>query len=122
MPLQEVGPLPMEDDLSAPTPSKPQFAPLSASDQLKERLEFRRVSVPAHRMTPLKNSWLALYKPVTETLKLDMRMNLKSKKVRWGKDVCRNYAKLMHQAWPLSARAVIAKQNGNMPPECATKN
>ncbi|KDD73862.1 hypothetical protein H632_c1778p0, partial [Helicosporidium sp. ATCC 50920] len=31
-------------------------------------------------MTPLKNSWLALYKPVTETLKLDMRMNLKSKK------------------------------------------
>eukprot|EP00889_Picochlorum_renovo_P008263 jgi/Picre1/35293/NNA_002755.t1 len=32
-------------------------------------------------MTPLKNNWLALYKPVTENLKLDMRMNLKSRKV-----------------------------------------
>jgi len=40
--------------------------------------------VPAHRMTPLKNAWLALYKPVTENLRLDMRMNLKTRKVRAG--------------------------------------
>lgn len=36
-----------------------------------------------NRMTPLKNNWLALYKPVTENLKLDMRMNLKTRKVGW---------------------------------------
>ena len=35
-------------------------------------------------MTPLKNNWLALYKPVTENLKLDMRMNLKTRKVGGG--------------------------------------
>jgi RNA-binding protein PNO1 len=32
-------------------------------------------------MTPLKNAWMTLYQPVTEQLKLDMRMNLKTKKV-----------------------------------------
>ncbi len=32
-------------------------------------------------MTPLKSHWMELYKPVTETLKLDMRMNLKTRKV-----------------------------------------
>lgn len=32
-------------------------------------------------MTPLKAAWLSLYKPITENLKLDMRMNLKTKKV-----------------------------------------
>lgn len=47
----------------------------------QKKVEFRRVSVPQHRMTPLKNNWLALYTPVTENLKLDMRMNLKSRKV-----------------------------------------
>jgi hypothetical protein len=41
----------------------------------------RQLAVPQHRFTPLKESWLALYKPVTEQLKLDMRMNLKTRKV-----------------------------------------
>ncbi|KAL4859178.1 Pre-rRNA-processing protein PNO1 [Chlorella vulgaris] len=60
---------------------KPKFAPLSSYEQNGKRIEFRRVPVPQHRMTPLKNNWLALYKPVTENLKLDMRMNLKTRKV-----------------------------------------
>lgn len=58
----------------------PKFAPHSATEE-RQKIEFRRVSVPQHRMTPLKNNWLALYKPVTENLKLDMRMNLKTRKV-----------------------------------------
>ncbi len=37
-------------------------------------------------MTPLKTHWLELYKPITENLKLDMRMNLKTKKV--GMRIC----------------------------------
>lgn len=60
---------------------KPKFAPLTSYEQNGKKIEFRRVPVPQHRVTPLKNNWLALYKPVTENLKLDMRMNLKTKKV-----------------------------------------
>eukprot|EP00775_Hariotina_reticulata_P009660 gene9660-9819_t len=41
----------------------------------------QEIPVPQNRMTPLKTSWMQLYTPITENLKLDMRMNLKSKKV-----------------------------------------
>lgn len=40
-----------------------------------------QVAVPQHRMTPLKTNWMSLYTPITEHLKLDMRMNLQTKKV-----------------------------------------
>ena len=40
-----------------------------------------QIPVPQHRLTPLKEAWLKLYEPVTQNLKLDMRMNLRSKKV-----------------------------------------
>ena len=66
----------------------PKFAPETATgsgsnkpDRATAKVEFRRISVPQHRMTPLKDKWLLLYGPVTENLKLDMRMNLKSRKV-----------------------------------------
>ncbi|KAK9805008.1 hypothetical protein WJX73_000773 [Symbiochloris irregularis] len=77
---------PMAVDREAPSgasaePLKPKFAPLSAFEQNGKKIEFRRVSVPQHRLTPLKTSWMSLYKPVTENMQLDMRMNLKSKKV-----------------------------------------
>lgn len=63
---------------------KPKFAPLTSYELNGKRIEFRRVPVPQNRLTPLKNNWLALYKPVTENLKLDMRMNLKTRKVGRG--------------------------------------
>ena len=37
--------------------------------------------MPQHRLTPLKTAWMQLYTPITDHLKLDMRMNLKTKKV-----------------------------------------
>jgi hypothetical protein len=40
-----------------------------------------QIPVPQNRMTPLKTSWLQLYTPITDNLKLDMRMNLKTRKV-----------------------------------------
>lgn len=40
-----------------------------------------QIAVPQHRMTPLKKTWLDIYKTVTEILKFDMRMNLKTRKV-----------------------------------------
>jgi rRNA processing protein Krr1/Pno1 len=38
--------------------------------------------VPQNRLTPLKENWMKLYQPVTEHMQLDMRMNLKTKRVR----------------------------------------
>lgn len=84
-PLKEVGPVAMEadDGAEATLPEKPMFAPLSNDKQPggEAKVEFRRVPVPQHRMTPLKTAWMELYKPITENLNLDMRMNLKTKKV-----------------------------------------
>lgn len=86
--LVEAAPMTVDAEgggLEAPGPSvaaaRPKFAPITAYEENGKKIEFRRVGVPQHRMTPLKNAWLSLYKPVTEQLKLDMRMNLKTRKV-----------------------------------------
>lgn len=71
----------MEAELEQQPGVKPKFAPVTSYEENGRKVEFRRVPVPQHRMTPLKNGWLTLYKPVTENLKLDMRMNLKTRKV-----------------------------------------
>jgi len=60
---------------------KPTFEALSAQKMNGNKVELRRVPVPQHRFTPLKENWMAIYKPITDMLKLDMRMNLKTKKV-----------------------------------------
>ena len=39
------------------------------------------MNVPANRFTPLKENWMALYEPITKQMKIDVRMNLKTKKV-----------------------------------------
>lgn len=75
-PLQES----MQVD-DAALPSKPNFTAAGRSESTSGKVEFRRVPVPQHRLTPLKTNWLALYEPITKTLKLDMRMNLKTRKV-----------------------------------------
>jgi hypothetical protein len=85
-PLQEVGISGMDSEEAGPLPDKPKFEALQGAGErggaANSKVEFRRVPVPQHRMTPLKTAWLELYKPVTENLKVDMRMNLKTKKVR----------------------------------------
>lgn len=40
-----------------------------------------KVTVPRNRISPLKANWMQIYEPVTQILKLDMRMNLKTMKV-----------------------------------------
>ena len=44
---------------------------------LFRRIEFRKVFVPPHRYTPLKERWMEIYTPVFEQMKIDIRMNLK---------------------------------------------
>lgn len=59
---------------------KPKFSAVSKSG-MKVKLESRKVAVPPHRMTPLKNTWMKIYPPLVEYLKLQVRMNLKTKTV-----------------------------------------
>jgi len=60
----------------------PAFPPLPASAQtglLKS--EIRRIPMPPHRMTPLKNDWANIFTPLTEILGLQVRMNVQKRSV-----------------------------------------
>ncbi|CAA6673405.1 unnamed protein product [Spirodela intermedia] len=61
-------------------PPKPEFAALSAQE-MDGKVEFRRIPVPPHRYSPLKKNWMEMYTPVYEQMKIDIRMNLKARKV-----------------------------------------
>lgn len=43
--------------------------------------ELRKVPVPAHRYTPLKENWLKIFTPIVEHLRLQVRFNLKTRNV-----------------------------------------
>jgi RNA-binding protein PNO1 len=45
------------------------------------RVETRKVPVPPHRFTPLKSAWTKLYPPLVDHLKLQVRMNVKTRSV-----------------------------------------
>lgn len=60
--------------------NRPLFTPIKTSDAVY-RVETRKVPVPPHRMTPLKNSWAKIYPPLVEHLKLQVRMNIKNRAV-----------------------------------------
>jgi len=62
------------------TEGRPTFAPEHANT-LIHRTESRKVPVPPHRMTPLKASWPKIYPPLVEHLKLQVRMNIKSRAI-----------------------------------------
>ncbi|GAB7349488.1 hypothetical protein MBLNU459_g0199t1 [Dothideomycetes sp. NU459] len=69
-----------EDDMQIDTAGRPLFDAESATPTV-HRAESRKVPVPPHRMTPLKNSWPKIYPPLVEHLKLQVRMNVKSRAV-----------------------------------------
>ncbi|KAK0090613.1 hypothetical protein PV325_010579 [Microctonus aethiopoides] len=43
--------------------------------------EQRKIPVPAHRYTPLKENWMKIFSPIVEHLQLQIRFNLKSRNV-----------------------------------------
>lgn len=43
--------------------------------------QIRKIPIPPHRMTPLKNDWPKIYTPLVEMAKLQVRMNLPRKTV-----------------------------------------
>jgi RNA-binding protein PNO1 len=73
-------PAPTEDVPMTDESGKPRF-PAAKSIPLAFRREQRKVPIPPHRMTPLKNSWPKIYPPLVEHLKLQVRMNTKAKAV-----------------------------------------
>jgi RNA-binding protein PNO1 len=43
--------------------------------------EIRRVPVPAHRYTPLRENWIKIFTPLVEHLKLQVRFNTRTRHV-----------------------------------------
>ncbi|BAF10664.1 uncharacterized protein [Oryza sativa Japonica Group] len=60
---------------------KPRFEALMPSEMSGGRPQFRKVPVPQHRFAPLKKAWMDIYTPVYEHMKIDIRMNLKARRV-----------------------------------------
>jgi len=60
--------------------SGPNFPPQNATT-LSLNPESRKIPVPAHRYTPLRNSWADICEPLVVQLKLQIRMNTKTRHV-----------------------------------------
>ncbi|KAF2108956.1 hypothetical protein BDV96DRAFT_529888 [Lophiotrema nucula] len=71
---------PSEDVLTTDESGRPRF-PAAKAIPIAFRRELRKVPIPPHRMTPLKNSWPKIYPPLVEHLKLQVRMNVKTNSV-----------------------------------------
>ncbi|KAF4552391.1 Pre-rRNA-processing protein PNO1 [Elsinoe fawcettii] len=67
-------------DMDVDSGTAPLFNP-EAPSAISHRSESRKVPVPPHRMSPLKSNWTKIYPPLVEHLKLQVRMNVKSKAV-----------------------------------------
>lgn len=72
---------PTEDvEMQIDEEGRPKFPP--AKNIAKSSIvETRKVLIPPHRVTPLKASWSKIYPPLVEHLKLQVRMNIKSRAV-----------------------------------------
>ena len=68
------------DKMQIDEEGRPQFPPAKEVEKIT-RVESRKVTIPPHRMTPLKSAWPKIYPPLVEHLKLQVRMNLKAKAV-----------------------------------------
>merc|ERR1711904_196127 len=50
-------------------------------ENMKSRILHRRIPVPPHRLTPLKNQWMEILQPLVEHMKLQVRTNTKRRAV-----------------------------------------
>ncbi|MFS7948012.1 putative pre-rRNA-processing protein PNO1 [Helianthus anomalus] len=61
--------------------AKPNFKPLTAHEVSDGQIQFRKIPVPRHRYTPLKKAWMDIYTPIYDQMKIDIRMNVKTRNV-----------------------------------------
>nr|CAG4638720.1 EOG090X0D0V [Cyclestheria hislopi] len=59
---------------------RPTFPPVKR-EKLASGIEIRKITIPSHRYTPLKENWMKIFTPVVEHLHLQIRFNLKSRQV-----------------------------------------
>lgn len=57
-----------------------EFDKVKASD-LGLKAEYRRIPVPQHRYTPLRQNWDSILKTLVEHMKLQVRMNTKRRSI-----------------------------------------
>ncbi|XP_053317222.1 RNA-binding protein PNO1 [Spea bombifrons] len=60
---------------------RPDFPPISGDKLMGDKDEMRKIPVPSHRYTPLKENWMKIFTPIVEHLHLQIRFNLKSRNV-----------------------------------------
>ncbi|KAL2083148.1 hypothetical protein ACEWY4_020921 [Coilia grayii] len=77
---RDVGAMEMESEDTIAS-KRPQFPPISGDKLTGGADEMRKVPVPAHRYTPLKENWLKIFTPIVENLQLQVRFNLKTRNV-----------------------------------------
>ncbi|EFN81452.1 RNA-binding protein pno1 [Harpegnathos saltator] len=53
----------------------------TAKKRARNTIEQRKIPVPAHRYTPLKENWLKIFTPIVEHLQLQVRFNLRTRHV-----------------------------------------
>merc|ERR1711983_673987 len=63
-----------------PKLSKPAFPPIKR-EKLADGTEVRKIPVPSHRYSPLKENWMKIFEPIVQHLKLQIRFNLKTRNV-----------------------------------------
>jgi len=69
----------MEIDSGVTSP-RPAFPPIK-KERLADGSQVRKVPVPSHRYSPLKEAWMKIFEPIVEHLKLQVRFNLKTRNV-----------------------------------------
>ncbi|KAM4693573.1 LOW QUALITY PROTEIN: RNA-binding protein PNO1 [Discoglossus pictus] len=60
---------------------RPDFPPISGDKLMGDKEEMRKIPVPSHRYTPLKENWMKIFTPIVEHLHLQVRFNLKTRNV-----------------------------------------
>merc|ERR1712173_220611 len=60
--------------------AKPAFPPIK-KEKLADGTEVRKIPVPSHRYSPLKENWMKIFEPIVQHLKLQIRFNLKTRNV-----------------------------------------
>ncbi len=77
------GPIPthaVSTEMQIDDEDRPIFPPAKDSEK-SYIVQSRKVQVPLHRMAPLKSTWSKMCPPLVSHLKLQVRMNMKSKAI-----------------------------------------
>lgn len=70
-----------EEGSSTDVYKKPSFPALTAQQMAGGKIEVRKLRVPPHRYTPLRDQWESIMRPIVEFMKLQIRMNPKTRSI-----------------------------------------